>query len=137
VSRLAQATEQRGDLADRPRLLKQLTKNVLETAPEAELTEFPGYDKSAIRGSFPKADTLRRRRLVQRPVEVSPASTPWHWTAAEALRPATVRPSSASAPPRAVENLLMGAKDLPAIGDDGVWPACWSDEGSRSQFSGG
>jgi hypothetical protein len=31
-------------------LLKQLTKNVLETAPEAKLTEFLGYDKGASRG---------------------------------------------------------------------------------------
>ena len=50
---LAQAKEQGVELVGPNRLLNQLTKNVLETALDAEMTEHLGYDKhdSAGRGS--------------------------------------------------------------------------------------
>ena len=56
---LAQAKEQGVELVGPDGLLNQLTKNVLETALEAEMSEHLGYEKHDPAGP-------RRRQLAQR-----------------------------------------------------------------------
>ena len=61
---LAQAKEQGVELVGRSGVLKQLTKSVLETALDAEMTEHLGYDKHdpAGRGGGNSRNGTRRRR---------------------------------------------------------------------------
>jgi putative transposase len=58
---LAQAKEQGVDLVGPNGLLNQLTKSVLETALDAEMTEHLGYGKHDVlgRGSFRSSTTSR------------------------------------------------------------------------------
>src|SRR4051812_4628324 len=65
---LAQAKEQGVELVGPNGLLNQLTKNVLETALDAEMAEHLGYDKhdSAGRGSGNSRNGADRRRCSPR-----------------------------------------------------------------------
>ncbi len=71
---LAQAKEQGVDLVGPDGLLNQLTKNVLETALDAEMTEHLGYDKhdSAGRGSGNSRNGTRSKTVLTEigPVEI-------------------------------------------------------------------
>jgi putative transposase len=71
---LAQATEQGVELVGPNGLLDQLTKNVLETALDAEMTEHLGYDKHdpAGRGSGNSRNGTRAKRVLTEigPVEI-------------------------------------------------------------------
>jgi hypothetical protein len=71
---LAQAKEQGVDLVGPNGLLNQLTKNVLETALDAEMTEHLGYDKHdpAGRGSGNSRNGTRTKTVLTEigPVEI-------------------------------------------------------------------
>ena len=63
---LAQAKEQGIELVGSNGLLNQLTKNVLETALDAEMSEHPGYDKHdpAGRGSGNSRNGTRAKTVL-------------------------------------------------------------------------
>ena len=63
---LAQAKEQGVELVGSNGLLNQLTKNVLETALDAEMSEHPGYDKHdpAGRGSGNSRNGTRAKTVL-------------------------------------------------------------------------
>jgi transposase-like protein len=63
---LAQAKEQGIELVGPNGLLNQLTKNVLETALDAEMSEHPGYDKHdpAGRGSGNSRNGTRAKTVL-------------------------------------------------------------------------
>ena len=65
---LAQAKEQGVELVGPNGLLNQLTKNVLETALDAEMTEHLGYDKHdpAGRGSGNSRNGIRAKTVLHR-----------------------------------------------------------------------
>jgi putative transposase len=71
---LAQANEQGVDLVGPDGLLNQLTKNVLETALDAEMTEHLGYDKRDVagRGSGNSRNGTRAKTVLTEigPVEI-------------------------------------------------------------------
>ncbi|BCQ08088.1 IS256 family transposase [Mycobacterium heckeshornense] len=71
---LAQAKEQGVELVDPNELLNQLTKNVLETALDAEMTEHLGYDEDdpAGRGSGNSRNGTRAKTVLSEigPVEI-------------------------------------------------------------------
>ena len=71
---LAQAKEQGVELVGPDGLLNQLTKNVLETALEAEMTEHLGYEKHdpAGRGTGNSRNGMRSKTVVTEigPVEI-------------------------------------------------------------------
>lgn len=74
---LAQAMEQGVDLVGPNGLLNQLTKNVLETALEAEMSEHLGYDKHDPAGrELPQRHPRQTLFIEIGPVEIEVRATP-------------------------------------------------------------